>query len=202
MGSQWGKDKVYQRAVREGYRSRAAYKLIEIQEKFGIIRENDTVVDLGAAPGGWLQVVRGITRGPVIGIDLAEIPSLEGVTTIRADFRDTAVTEEVLRTVGEPGIVLSDAAPKLSGHRSYDQARAVGLGSDALEFAARTLHPGGNLVIKSFQGEDFPELVAAVHRHFYAVKVYRTRASRKGSAEVYIIARNFIGREECVKGPV
>lgn len=202
MGSQWGKDKVYQRAVREGYRSRAAYKLIEIQERYGIIRENDTVVDLGAAPGGWLQVVRSLTRGQVIGVDLSEIPPLEDVTTIRADFRDPSVSDEIIRIAGEVGIVLSDAAPKLSGQRSYDQARAVGLGSDALEFAVRTLHPGGNLIIKSFQGEDFPELVADVRRHFYAVKVFRTRASRRGSAEVYIIARNFIGRETGAEGSV
>ncbi|MDD1718661.1 MAG: RlmE family RNA methyltransferase [Methanoregulaceae archaeon] len=193
MGSQWGKDRVYSRAVREGYRSRASYKLLDIQDRHQIIREGDHVVDLGAAPGSWLQVVRLLTGGIVLGIDLVPIAPLEGVRTMTADFTNPAVVEEIMATMPYVSVVLSDASPKLSGQRSYDQARAIALGESALALATKVLKPGGNFVVKSFQGEDFNHLLSEVRRHFLSVRTYRSRATRRGSTEIYIIAKNFAG---------
>ena len=136
MGSQWTKDGVYRKAMKAGYRARAAYKLLEIQQRHTIIRADDNVVDLGAAPGSWLQVIRDLTDGKVIGVDLKPIAPIEGVTTITGDFTDPLVQERIREeTGGIVNVVVSDAAPKLSGQKSYDQARAVGLGEDALAFA-------------------------------------------------------------------
>jgi len=193
MGSQWGKDRTYLRAVREGYRSRAAYKLQEIQERYHLIRERDNVLDLGASPGSWLQVARGLTGGRILGIDLSPIAPLEGVTTLVGDLTDRSLRDEAGKILGTVNVIISDAAPKLSGHRSYDQARAIGLGEEVLEFACNVLKPGGNLIMKSFQGEDFATLLGKVRQYFFSVKTFRCQASRKGSSEIYIIGRNFMG---------
>lgn len=193
MGSQWGHDKVYQKAKSEGYRSRAAYKLQEIQRRFHVIRSSDNVVDLGAAPGSWLQVVRTLTDGRVLGIDLSPVPPIAGVETIAGDLADTAVQEQVKTLLGVVNVIICDAAPRLSGHKSYDQARAIALGEEALRFACNTLKPGGNFVVKSFQGTDFSEFYSATKRHFHSVKTCVTQATRKGSTELYIIGKNFIG---------
>lgn len=193
MGSQWGFDKTYLRAKQEGYRSRAAYKLMEIQKKFSIIREDDTIVDLGAAPGSWLQVEQTLTRGKIIGIDLNPIASLEGVETIVGDIGDPEVIREVQSRIGEVSVVLSDAAPKLSGHKSYDQARVIELNEKALTFATHVLKQGGNFAVKSFQGTDFPAFYEDTKQHFYSVKTMNTKSSRKGSTELYVIAKNFYG---------
>jgi 23S rRNA (uridine2552-2'-O)-methyltransferase len=202
MGSQWGRDRVYTKAMRAGYRSRAAYKLIEIQQRHAIIRPDDNIVDLGAAPGSWLQVLRDLTEGKVVGVDLNPIPPLEGVTTIVGDFTEPEVQSRVRAELEVVNVVVSDASPKLSGQKGYDQVRAVGLGEEALMFACSVLKPGGNFVVKSFQGELFPELMDMAKRHFRMVKGYKAKASRRGSAETYIIAKNFIGSEECAEGPV
>jgi len=194
MGSQWGRDRVYVRALKEGYRSRAAFKLIEIQERHHIIRESDNVADLGAAPGSWLQVVRGITNGTVVGVDISYMPPLEGVTILCGDFTQEEVLSEVRAILPQAGVVISDAAPKLSGQRSYDQARAIELGERALGFATNILKPGGNFIVKSFQGQDFNSLLDNVRDYFLSVRTFRPQASRKGSTEIYIIAKNFIGR--------
>ena len=193
MGSQWSRDKVYLRAKNEGFRSRASFKLIEIQEKFSVIRKDDNIVDLGAAPGSWLQVLRTLTEGRVLGIDLNPIASLDGIETIEGDLTDLSIQSQTRELLGMINVVVCDAAPKLSGHKSYDQARAIALGEEALQFACNVLKIGGNFVIKSFQGADFPELIAEVRDHFHAVKTYSTKATRKGSTEVYIIAKNFKG---------
>jgi len=193
MGSQWGRDRTYLRAVREGYRSRAAYKLREIQERHHLIRDDDNILDLGAAPGSWLQVARSLTRGVVVGVDLSPIAPLDGVTTISSDLTDPALLNEVKKLMDIVNVVISDAAPKLSGHRSYDQARAIGLGEHVLAVACDVLKPGGNLLMKSFQGEDFQSLLNDVRQYFLSVKTYRCKASRRGISEVYIIAKNFVG---------
>jgi 23S rRNA (uridine2552-2'-O)-methyltransferase len=202
MGSQWGRDKVYLRAVREGYRSRAALKLHEIQDRFSLIRNDDNVIDLGAAPGSWLQVVRSLTTGHVIGIDLSQIPPIEGIVAITGDFTDREVQNEVRSLIPYASVVLSDASPKLSGQRSYDQARAIALGEEALLFATRILKPGGNCVIKSFQGEEFGSLVSLARQHFFSVKTFICRSSRRGSTEIYLIGRNYKGRTEDALGPL
>jgi 23S rRNA (uridine2552-2'-O)-methyltransferase len=193
MGSHWGHDKVYQKAKSEGYRSRASYKLLEIQRRFHVIRASDNVVDLGAAPGSWLQVLRTLTDGRVLGIDLSPIPPIDGVDTIEGDLSDTAIQEQAKTMLGVVNVVVCDAAPKLSGHKSYDQARAMALGQEALRFTCNILKPGGNFVVKSFQGSDFSDLYSETKRHFFSVKTCVTQATRKGSTELYIIGKNFIG---------
>jgi 23S rRNA (uridine2552-2'-O)-methyltransferase len=193
MGSQWGYDKTYMRAKHEGYRSRAAYKLMEIQKKFSIIRPSDNIVDLGAAPGSWLQVERTLTTARVLGIDLNPIAEIAGVETIEGDLNDPEVIKLVREKLPVVNVVLCDAAPKLSGHKSYDQARIIELNEQALAFACTVLKPGGNFAIKSFQGTDFPELYADTKKFFYSVKTCITKSSRKGSTELYIVAKNFIG---------
>ncbi len=193
MGSQWGYDRTYIRAKHEGYRSRAAYKLLEIQQKFAVIRPDDNIVDLGAAPGSWLQVERTLTQAKVIGIDLNPIAALEGVETLEGDLNDPEIQEKVRSMLGVVNVVVCDAAPKLSGHKSYDQARIIELNEQALKFACNVLKPGGNFVIKSFQGTDFPDLYAMTKERFYSVKTCITRSTRKGSTELYIIAKNFAG---------
>ncbi|WP_321507797.1 RlmE family RNA methyltransferase [uncultured Methanoregula sp.] len=193
MGSQWGYDKTHMRAKHEGYRSRAAYKLIEIQNKFSVIRSDDNVIDLGAAPGSWLQVLRTMTHARVLGIDLNPIADLEGVETIVGDLTDPEVQELARSMLEIVNVIVCDAAPKLSGHRSYDQARIIELNEMALAFAVKMLKPGGNFVIKSFQGTDFPGLYSDVKNHFYSVKTCITKSTRKGSTELYIVAKNFSG---------
>jgi 23S rRNA (uridine2552-2'-O)-methyltransferase len=192
MGSQWGYDRTYMRAKHEGYRSRAAYKLMEIQKKFAIIRPTDNIVDLGAAPGSWLQVERNLTTARVLGIDLNPIAELAGVETTEGDLNDPTVIALVREKLPVVNVVLCDAAPKLSGHKSFDQARIIELNEQALAFACAVLKQGGNFVIKSFQGTDFPLFYADTKNHFYSVKTYNTQSSRKGSTELYIIAKNFI----------
>jgi 23S rRNA (uridine2552-2'-O)-methyltransferase len=193
MGSQWGYDKTYMRAKHEGYRSRAAYKLMEIQKKFSIIRPSDNIVDLGAAPGSWLQVERTLTTARVLGIDLNPIAEIAGVETVEGDLNDPGLIALVREKLPVVNVVLCDAAPKLSGHKSYDQARIIELNEQALAFACTVLKPGGNFAIKSFQGTDFPELYADTKKFFYSVKTCITKSSRKGSTELYIVAKNFIG---------
>jgi 23S rRNA (uridine2552-2'-O)-methyltransferase len=189
--------------MQSGYRARAAYKLLEIQQRNDVIRADDNVVDLGAAPGSWLQVLRDLTDGRIIGVDLNPIAPMEGVITLVGDFTDPPVQERIRQEAGGTvNVVVSDASPKLSGQKSYDQARAIGLGEDALAFACTILKPGGNMVLKSFQGEFFGELVAEARKHFYSVRSYRTKASRKGSAEIYIIAKNFKGARNDAEGPL
>ncbi|MDD1707146.1 MAG: RlmE family RNA methyltransferase [Methanoregulaceae archaeon] len=201
MGSQWGRDSTYIRAVKEGYRSRAAYKLIEIEDRYHLIRENDNVVDLGAAPGSWLQVVKSLTRGTIIGIDLSPIAPIEGVQTLVVDMTDPSLPKRVRSMIGTVNVVISDVAPKLSGHKSYDQARSMALGEEALTFACKVLKPGGNFLVKAFQGEDFNGFLAKIKEQFLSVRTYRTKATRKGSSEIYIIAKNFVSTHE-TEGPI
>jgi 23S rRNA (uridine2552-2'-O)-methyltransferase len=193
MGSQWSRDKAYLRAKHEGYRSRASYKLIEIQDKFSVIRRADNIVDLGAAPGSWLQVLRKLTDGIVVGVDLNPIAPINGIVTIEGDFTDPATREQIRTKVGQANVVVSDASPRLSGHKSYDQARSAALVEEALEFGCSVLKPGGNFVAKVFQGTDLPGLLAMAQECFHSVRTYHTRSTRKGSTELYLVAKNFKG---------
>ena len=189
---------MHRRAAQEGYRSRAAFKLREIQERHRVVREGDAVLDLGAAPGSWLQVLTSLTRGPVVGVDLQPIAPVPGATLLVGDFSQPAVQARIREILPCVSVVLSDAAPNLSGNRDMDQARAVSLGEEALRLASTVLGRGGTFVVKSFQGDLFEEFLAEVKRSFRSVRVYRPSSTRKGSRECYIVARHFLGgRDPC-----
>ncbi|HJK51765.1 MAG TPA: RlmE family RNA methyltransferase [Methanocorpusculum sp.] len=193
MGSQWTKDNIYRKSVRDGYRARSAYKLIDINQRFNIIRKTDNVVDLGAAPGSWLQVLKSMTDGQLLGVDLNPIVPMEGVITLTGDFTTPEIQEKVRELMPLVNVVVCDAAPHLSGAKAYDQARVMALNEEALRFAEKLLKQGGNFVMKSFQGTDFNELLELVKERFYSVRVIRSTATRRGSTECYIVAKNVIG---------
>ncbi len=189
------KDSFYARAKQAGYRSRAAYKLLELARRYQLIRRGDHVVDLGAWPGGWLQVAAELAgpHGIVVGVDLQPIQSLPApVTTITGDARDAAVEEALrARCAGRVDLVLSDMAPKLSGIRDRDTAQAVALAEAAVAVAERLLGPGGRLLMKLFTAPETDAIVARLRQRFQSVKLTRPDASRKGSAELYVVALGF-----------
>ncbi len=193
MGSLWTRDATYRKSLKEGFRARSAYKLIDINDRFNVIRKTDNVVDLGCAPGSWLQVLKTLTEGQLCGVDLNPIAPLEGVISFIGDFTSPEIQEKVRAAMPVVNVVVCDAAPHLSGAKSYDQARIMALNEDALMFAASLLKQGGNLVMKSFQGADFNEHLELVKERFYSVRVIRSKATRRGSTECYIVAKNFIG---------
>ncbi|MGC9435816.1 MAG: RlmE family RNA methyltransferase [Methanomicrobiales archaeon] len=195
MGVQWSRDKTHRQAKKAGYRSRAAYKLIEIDRKFSIIRPDDDIIDLGAAPGSWLQVARERTRGRIIGIDRSAIAPLEGVEMVKGDFTESAMQSRIRDMLPEADVILCDASPHLSGQKAYDHARAIGLAEDALTFCRHSLKPGGHFVVKAFQGDLFPEFLATMKGCFSSVKSHRVRATRRGSSEMYIVGKGFF--DEC-----
>ena len=201
MGSQWTRDAVYRKSVKEGFRARAAYKLLDINTRFNIIRRTDNIVDLGSAPGSWLQVLKTMTDGQLCGVDLNPIAPLEGVITLMGDFTTPEIQNKIRETMPVVNVVVCDAAPHLSGAKSYDQARVMALNEAALNFAASLMKQGGNFVMKSFQGSDFNELLDLVKEKFYSVRVVRSTATRRGSTECYIVAKNFIGdaRDDRIK---
>ncbi|AKU12899.1 cell division protein [Azoarcus sp. CIB] len=184
-------DSYVQRAKSEGYRSRAAYKLMEIDDKDHLLRPGMVVVDLGAAPGSWTQVaLQRVGRGGrVFALDLLPVEPLFGMEFIQGDFQEDAVLAELEnRLAGEPvDLVLSDMAPNMSGIDTVDQARSIHLGELALDFAARHLKPGGNFLIKVFQGAGFMEFRSEIQRHFASLQVRKPKASRDRSAEVYLL---------------
>ena len=193
-------------AKRLGYRSRAAFKLLEIDEKDHLLRPGMKVVDLGSAPGSWTQVAiaKVGARGRVIALDLLEMEPVSGVRFIHGDFGDEAVLAalEAELAGSRVDLVLSDMAPNLSGIDSVDQARGVYLADLALEFAARWLQPGGNLLVKLFQGEGFPEFQRTMRASFSQVLARKPKASRDRSSEVYLLGKSFTGPAAGAEGPV
>jgi 23S rRNA (uridine2552-2'-O)-methyltransferase len=186
-----GRDEYYNRAKQEGYRSRAAYKLKQLDEAADLIGPHDAVVDLGAAPGGWLQVARETTDGPVVGVDRQRIESLEGVETIRGDLTEEATRERVREAVGEEGadVVLSDMAPNMTGEYGLDHARSVHLARQALATALSVLAPGGDLAVKVFDGPDLDDLREDLEYEFEYVRAVHPDASRDASSETYLVAK-------------
>jgi 23S rRNA (uridine2552-2'-O)-methyltransferase len=188
-------DPYVKKAKAEGYRSRAAYKLAELDEKFGLIRGAERVVDLGIAPGGWSQIVR--QRSPkakVVGIDLLPTDPIEGVTIFQMDFmadEAPAALEEALE--GAPDLILSDMAANTVGHKQTDHLRTMGLVETAADFAIATLAPGGAFVAKVLAGGTDTDLLNLLKKHFTHVKHAKPPASRKDSSEWYVIAQGFKG---------
>ncbi len=188
------RDYFYRKAKKEGYRSRAAFKLKQINEKFNLIRRGDTVVDLGAAPGGWLQVALELSGGTVVGVDILPIGDIEGVETIKGDIRLDTTIEKIREKIKKEGadVVICDAAPNLSGNWSYDHARSIDLATSALECARKILKPRGRFAVKVFQGDMFPGFINKARKSFVKAQAFSPEASRKQSAEIYVIGRQLL----------
>jgi 23S rRNA (uridine2552-2'-O)-methyltransferase len=188
-------DYYVKRAQQEGYRSRAVYKLLEIQEKDKLIRPGMTVIDLGAAPGGWSQVAAELAgdHGRVVASDILPMDSLAGVDFIQGDFTEDEVFESLLGLLGKGGadLVISDMAPNMSGMNAVDQPRAMYLAELALDMARQVLKPGGSLLMKVFQGEGFEALLADMRSSFARVVSRKPKASRPRSREIYLLGRDF-----------
>jgi len=193
-------DPYVRRAKAENYRSRAAYKLLELDEKFGLLKGAKAVVDLGIAPGGWSQVVRRrVPQSRVVGIDLLPTDPIEGVAILQMDFMDEAAPDRLRETLGsEADLVLSDMAANTVGHQQTDHLRTMALVEAGLLFATEVLRPGGAYVAKVLAGGADNQLVAEMKRHFTNVKHAKPPASRKDSSEWYVIAQGFRGRDEPV----
>ncbi|HEX4695230.1 RlmE family RNA methyltransferase [Sphingomonas sp.] len=191
-------DPYVKRAKAEGYRSRAAYKLIELDEKFGFLKGAKRVVDLGLAPGGWSQVVRrAAPKAAVVGIDLLPVDPIDGVTILQMDFLADAAPARLIEELGgAPDLVLSDMAANTVGHPQTDALRTMALVETALAFAIDVLQPGGTFVSKVFAGGADSALVAEMKRNFASVKHAKPPASRKGSVEWFVVAQGFKGRPE------
>ena len=189
-------DPYVRRAKAEGYRSRAAYKLLELDERFGLLKGVKRVVDLGIAPGGWAQVVRkAAPNATVVGIDLLPVDPIEGVTIFQLDFTDARAPELIGEALGGAAdLVLSDMAANTVGHPQTDHLRTMGLVEIAVDFAVEALRPGGGFVAKVLAGGADTELVAILKRNFATVKHAKPPASRKDSSEWYVIAQGFKGR--------
>lgn len=190
-------DKYVKMAQKDGYRSRASYKLLEIQEKDKIIRPGMTVIDLGAAPGGWSQVTSRLIggQGRLIASDILEMVSIPDVTFIQGDFTEDAILEQILEAVGntQVDLVISDMAPNMSGLSAVDMPRAMFLCELALDLAGRVLRPGGDFLIKVFQGEGFDIYHKDIRKLFDKVQMRKPSSSRDRSREQYLLARGFRG---------
>jgi len=184
-------------AQRDGYRSRASYKLVELNEKDRLIRPAMTVVDLGAAPGGWSQVAVAAVgdKGTVLASDILPMDSIAGVTFVQGDFTEESVLTELLSAIGgaKADLVISDMAPNMSGIAAVDQPQSMYLVELALDMATQTLRPGGAFVCKVFQGEGFDEFLQNCRDCFQKVVTRKPGASRPRSREVYVVAKGFKG---------
>jgi 23S rRNA (uridine2552-2'-O)-methyltransferase len=189
------RDPFVKRAHAEGWRSRAVFKLSELQGKERLLKPGDVVVDLGAAPGAWSQFAAGVVgpAGRVLAVDLLPMAPIAAVEIFQGDFREESLMNAVLASLaGTPvDLVMSDMAPNMSGTRVVDQPRAMYLAELAADFASQVLRPGGNLVVKLFQGEGFQEYVEATRARFASVRMRKPSASRSGNRETYLVARNF-----------
>ena len=189
------RDPFYREAKAQGYRSRAAFKLIQVDARFDLIYEGDTVVDLGAAPGGWSQVARELVgpEGRVVAVDRVGMPPIAGVDVWKGDLGDEALVADLAAAIGRADVVVSDMSPRLSGNRNMDHERSLALADRALAFAAKVLRPGGNFLCKVFQGPHTEEFRDAVARRFRTVRSHVPEASRKESRELYVVGKGFKG---------
>jgi 23S rRNA (uridine2552-2'-O)-methyltransferase len=177
-----------------GYRSRAAFKLSEIDDRFKLIRKGSLVVDLGCAPGGWVQIAQQRGAGKIVGIDLLPVDPLPPAELVQMDFTDPAAPALLIDLLGgKPDLVLSDMAPNTVGHRETDHLRIVGLIEMGADFAVSVLKPGGAFVAKAFQGGETAEIIARLKQHFTRVQNVKPKASRADSSEVFLVATGFKG---------
>lgn len=189
------KEYFYNEAKREGYRSRSAFKLKQIQKKYRVLRQGNTVLDLGAAPGGWSQVAKEIVgeNGTVLGIDLSPIHPIKGITFLQGDVSKESSMQELIQfmEVNKADAVISDMSPNISGNYSVDHARSIYLCEQALITASTFLKSGGNFICKVFEGEELQKLMNEIKSKFGSVKIFTPPATRKSSSEIYIIAKSF-----------
>ena len=185
-------DPYVEKAKREGYRSRAAYKILEIQRKFKIFDKNSVVLDLGAAPGGWSQVAGQMAKR-VIAVDLLEMPPLSNVEFIKGDFTDDLVIQKINQHLQNQkvDVILSDMAPNTCGIKQVDHLRIIGLLETVYDFSKLSLKLGGTLVVKVFQGGAFGKLLTNIKKHFTIVNHFKPLSSRKESCELYLIAKDY-----------
>jgi 23S rRNA (uridine2552-2'-O)-methyltransferase len=182
-------------ARQQGWRSRAAFKLIELDDRFHLISRGARVLDLGAAPGGWTQVAVKRGAASVLAVDLLPIDPIHGATILQADFADPAMPERLMAALGgQADLVMSDMAPNTTGHAATDHVRIVALAEMAVDFALQVLSPGGNFVAKVFQGGSERSVLDTLKRHFVQVRHAKPPASRKESSELYVVALGFKGR--------
>ncbi len=197
MGKRWIaehiKDRYYRESKLLGYRSRAAFKLIQINRRFGIIRPGFKVLDLGAAPGGWSQVAREIVgdTGLVVAVDIQDMDPIEGVYIIQGDIREESTIREIKAISSYYDVVISDMSPNLSGIYDIDHLRSIELAEAAYDVAKQVLRPRGNFLVKVFQGEEFKRFLDKLKEGFEYVKPHSPPASRKSSSEIYIICKNY-----------
>lgn len=179
----------------QGWRSRAAFKLIEMDDRFQLIKPGMRVLDLGAAPGGWCQVAKTRGAGHIVALDLLPVDPISGVTLLQGDFNDPDMPERLIALMdGPPDLVLSDMAPNTTGHGATDHLRIIALAELALDFAMRVLAPGGTFVAKVFQGGSEKQMLAPMKLAFTTVRHAKPPASRKESSELYVVASGFRGR--------
>jgi len=191
------KEYYYRSAKKEGYRARSAYKLLQIQKRYRIIRRGNLILDLGASPGGWSQVA--VQRGAkVIAVDKEYMEPIEGVHFIQGDITKESTVQKIKEKAEKVDAVISDISPNISGNYTLDQARSIWLSENALNIAQETLKENGRFVCKVFVGEDYPEFLEKVKKNFRMVKAFSPQASRKSSSEIYIIGIGFKGRKEAI----
>ncbi|MDR2624479.1 MAG: 23S rRNA (uridine(2552)-2'-O)-methyltransferase [Methanobrevibacter sp.] len=200
MGSSWQRDKkkeyYYKKAKESSYYSRASYKLLQLNKKYKIIKEGNSVVDLGASPGGWSQVALEYvdSTGLVVGVDLNKIRPIneENFSFIRGDFTTDEIQEEIVNTLNEEAdVVISDASPSLSGIKNIDHLRSLDLVESVINLSELILRDRGNILIKFFQGEDFNRVLKELKKKFRAVKTTKPNSSRKKSSEMYLVCLGF-----------
>jgi 23S rRNA (uridine2552-2'-O)-methyltransferase len=185
-----GRDEYYNKAKQQGYRSRSAYKLQQLDDTADLIAPGDTVIDLGAAPGGWLQVAaERASEGRVVGVDRQRIESIDDVETIRGDLTEDDTQAKIGERVGQADLVLSDMAPNMTGEYNLDHARSIHLARQALDVARTVLAPGGDLVVKAFDGRDLDDLEADIEEEFEYVRTVRPDASRDESSELFLVGK-------------
>ncbi|MCD6383021.1 MAG: RlmE family RNA methyltransferase [Thermoplasmata archaeon] len=197
MGKRWVKEKkkeyYYRKAKELGYRSRAYFKLLQINNRYRVIRRGMRVLDLGAAPGGWSQAALKLVgeEGTVVGVDLKRIEPLEGAVFIKGDVRDERTIKRVKEVCEEFDVIISDMSPNISGIYIMDQARSAELAETALQVARDLLRRGGSMVVKIFEGMDTKEVLKKYREEFRSVRLTSPKASRTSSSEIYIVARGF-----------
>ncbi|BDZ72145.1 RlmE family RNA methyltransferase [Methanobacterium petrolearium] len=200
MSQRWNQERkneeYYKKAKKQDYRSRASFKLLQLNRKFKIIKKGNSVVDLGAAPGGWSQVALEAVGedGVVVAVDLNRIKPFDedNFWSIKGDFTQKDTLEEIQRTLqGKTQVIISDASPKLSGIKDLDQLRSIDLAQSVLQISDGILKYKGNIIMKVFQGEGYPELLKDIKKKFQTVKTTKPPSSRKKSGEMYIVGRGF-----------